>query len=173
MSHLTGKELYLILDTSCLIALNELGILEYLTRLKEMGINIIIPKAVREELTSVPELIGDFESTTALTEKLSLSHDYPEVLLRLGPGERDVILTALSLREGGKYEVRVVIDDRRARNICERLNIDFMGTAGLIVFMKLVGLIEREEAHSLLDSLLETSLFITEDIIEQVKEKDC
>jgi len=138
-----------------------------------MGINIVIPKAVKEELTSVPELIRDFGSTTALTEGLSLSHDYPEVLLRLGPGERDVILTALSLRESGKYEVRVVIDDRRARNVCERLNIDFTGTAGLIVFMKLVGLIEREEAHSLLDSLLGTSLFITRDIIEQAKEKDC
>ncbi|MCD6348901.1 MAG: hypothetical protein J7L91_04675 [Candidatus Korarchaeota archaeon] len=171
MSRLTGRELCLILDTSSLIALGELGILEYLMRLKEMGVSIIIPKAVKEELTPAHERIGDLGSTNAL--RLSLPHDYPEVLLRLGPGERDVILAALSLRESGKYEVRVVIDDRRAQKICERLNIDFTGTAGLIVFMKAVGLIEREEAHSLLDSLLETSLFITEDIIEQAKEEDC
>ncbi len=124
MSHLAGRELYLILDTSCLIALNELGILEYLARLKEMRINIVIPKAVKEELTSVPGLIEDFESTTALTGRLSPSLDHPEVLLRLDPGERDVILTALSLRESGRYEIRVVIDDKRARNVCKKLSIN-------------------------------------------------
>ncbi len=172
MSDPTGKGLYLILDTSCLITLNELGILEYLARLNEKGMKIVIPKAVREELTSARDLIEHLGSVITPVEE-SLSLDHPEILLRLGPGERDAILTALALKEGGNEEVRVVIDDRRARKICESLNIDFTGTAGLIVLMKLVGLIEKEEAHGLLDSLLNTSLFITKEVIKQIKEEDC
>lgn len=58
----------------------------------------------------------------------------------LGPGEREVI--ALALERRGAV---VVLDDRLARNVAQRLGLRMAGTLGLLLDAKKAGRIERLE----------------------------
>jgi len=64
------------------------------------------------------------------------------------------------------YPSIVLLDDSRARRVATRLNIKQIGTVGLLLRAKRMGLIEKIKPH--LDSLIETGIYIRQELIDAV-----
>ncbi len=60
----------------------------------------------------------------------------------------------------------ILLDDSRARKIAERLNIKQIGTVGLLLRAKRIGLIKTIKPH--LDLLLENGIYIRQELIDAV-----
>lgn len=78
----------------------------------------------------------------------------------IGPGEREALALALEYRG-----VTLVVDERRARRIAERLAIPIIGTAGLLVAAKRAGLIDA--VSPVLDRLRHHGFFLADDIVRK------
>ena len=76
----------------------------------------------------------------------------------IGPGEREAL--ALALEFGA---ATLVVDERRARRIAERLAIPIVGTAGLLVAAKRAGLIDA--VSPILDRLRHDGFFLADEIV--------
>jgi predicted nucleic acid-binding protein len=76
----------------------------------------------------------------------------------IGPGEREAL--ALALEHGG---ATLVVDERRARRIAERLAVPIVGTAGLLVAAKRAGLIDA--VSPVLDRLRHDGFFLDDEIV--------
>jgi len=125
-------------DTSCLIGLSSLGMLDLLDRYYS---EVIVPQAVAEEFgESLPpwmkvERAGNRPLVQALRSTL-------------GPGEAEAIAIAIDLQG-----IVVVLDDWRARRVATDLGIDKTGTLGLLLKAKADGVLDSmEEALATLET---------------------
>jgi predicted nucleic acid-binding protein len=89
----------------------------------------------------------------------------------LGEGEREAIAIALHLASHSSAIPFVVTNDKRARATCRRLGIKVIGTLGLIELAKKNNVITKREALALLDRIPQTSLYATQQIIKEAKDK--
>ena len=162
------KSYILVFDTSTLIILMELDILDYLRKSIERSlIDIVIPNGVREELRRGGREINLPYTDVDINEKdLEGINDIPR---SLGRGEFEAIATAYIWREHSN--IIVVSDDKKARSTCERLNLNCFGTLGLLEFLKKNRVITKEEAISILNKIPETSLYIKRDLLDMTREK--
>lgn len=60
----------------------------------------------------------------------------------------------------------LLLDDSRARKIASKLNIKQIGTVGLLLRAKRMGLIEKIKPH--LDALIENGIYIRQELIDAV-----
>ena len=117
-----------IIDTSVLIALERIDIIDVLCRIYS---HIILPEAVISEFG--PPSIDCYSSEkvkSPMVRLLSLD-------LNLGRGEAESI--ALASEKG----LRLVLDDLKARKVAENLGIKITGTIGILL---------KAESLSLIDS---------------------
>lgn len=111
----------IVSDTSCFIVLDNLGELELL---KLSYGNILTTREVVEEFgKDLPKWV-DIKSPINLKFQQQLE-------LELGKGEASAIALAVEIKD-----CTIIIDDQKARNIAEKLNLEITGTLGVIIKAK-------------------------------------
>ena len=166
------KRYVFVFDTSTIIVLQELGRVDLIDNIRRQGmVKIIIPQAVRNEFLRSGSQIGiqSNDITEIPTEADVNTIDVPQ---SLGEGERHAIVIANAISKSSSENVTLVItDDLRARKTCKTLGIRVLGTLGLIEFAKRHGVITKEETLNLLERIPSTSLYITQELIEEARSK--
>lgn len=134
-----------VVDSACLIGLERIGQLDLLPALLEP---IFAPLAVNREFGSHPawmkvERPGDVGMVAALR-------------LLVDPGESEAIVLA--------YEkgLRIILDDRKAREVAQRLGVPVTSTVGLLIKAKQEGVIAA--VRPLLDALDANHFRISDDL---------
>ena len=113
-----------VLDCACLIGLERIGQLDLLPSLIDP---VIAPPAVLSEFGSQPLWLQvETPTDTGMVAALRLLVD---------PGESEAIALAYEKR------LRLIVDDRKAREAAQRLGIPVTGTLGLLLKAKQAGLI--------------------------------
>jgi predicted nucleic acid-binding protein len=116
----------IISDTSCLIALSRI---EKLDLLKDLYHEIIITKDVQQEFGgSLPDWI--------LITEVKDKQKQKDLEDRLDKGEASSIALALEIDN-----TTLIIDEIKGRKIAQSLNIDIIGTIGIIILADKKGLI--------------------------------
>lgn len=142
-----------IANASPLIALEQLDLLHLL---KDIFTVVFVPPAVTKEVARTVTLPDWIEEQT-LSQTIG-----PQILsASLGAGESE----ALSLALESKASL-LIIDERPARRLASVLNIPVIGTLGILLKAKSIGLIP--ELESLLESLLQYDFRISPTLYEQV-----
>jgi len=140
-------------DTSPINNLAAIGVLDLLRALYG---TVVIPEAVYAELTDPNFLVAgskavqslDWIQVRAVTERTMIESLRGE----LDPGESESIALALELNAE-----RVLIDERRGREVAKRLNLRYTGLLGVLVEAKAQGLIA--EVKPSLDALINQAGF--------------
>ena len=132
-----------VTDSACLIGLERIGHLDILPALFEP---ILVPLEVQHEFgTLLPWLTVEIPTDQALVTALKMLVD---------DGEAEAIALA---HEQGR---RIILDDRRARSVARSLRITIIGTVGILVRAKRLGLITSLKA--LLEELEAHEFYISE-----------
>ncbi len=145
-------------DAGPLIHLGEINSLELLDAFDRL----YIPETVIEELErgGVPEGFETLSFERIETDKL-----YPESA-ELDPGERAVLAVA------DECDAVLLTDDLAARETALEHNIEVHGSLGVIAIAYARDLVDREKAVTSMRALQrETSLFVTETIVERAIRK--
>lgn len=155
---MTTKSACAVVNTSPWIALSLCGQTDLLKKLYE---NVLIPPAVRQEITvggksqvGVQELeAASWLGTVEIEDpsKVSLLHE-------LDRGEAEVIIVAQEQRAA-----EVIIDEKVARMQARVLGLEVVGTLGLLLRAKKRGLIH--EIAPLIDKMLQEGTYIHQDIV--------
>ncbi len=140
-----------ILDTTCLIALEKLNLFNLLSQLYSEV--LVPPQVVKEFSLTLPDFIQIRKVKDIKLLKV--------LMLQLGRGEAEVI--ALALEEG---DCIIVLDDKKARKIAKDLNLKVTGTLGVLLKAKKLGLIEA--ICPLLQELKEKNFYISEKLERNV-----
>jgi len=153
-------ESVVVVDSGPLIALARIGQLALLRRLSR---KTIVPPAVWGEVTANAELPGA-ASVIAASWLIQEEPDQQAVgalRILLGRGEAEAIALAQSLPGS-----LLLVDDRRARRVAERMNIRRMGTVGLLRRARQCGMIDRLRPH--LDALQASGVYVSQALTEAV-----
>lgn len=120
----------IVSNTSPLIALHHLGDLQLIPEV--LGSGILIPPAVVRELRG--------ESVPSWIEVRSLQHPFGTKILQasLGAGESEAIGLAMEVGAG-----LTLLDDKAARRLALVLGLPILGTLGLLLKAKEMGLIKE------------------------------
>jgi predicted nucleic acid-binding protein len=117
----------IISDTSCLIALSKVGLLNIL---KELYQEIIITREVQEEFgKNLPEWI--------IVLEVKDKQKQLEIERKLDKGESSSIALALELKDP-----ILIIDEIKGRKIAKSFDIDIIGTIGVLLLADNKGLIK-------------------------------
>lgn len=138
--------MFAVSNSSPLIALASIDRLNLLQTLFE---SVVIPLAVDREIKrSIP-------AAPPWLRVQSLASTLPTIVLRrsLGDGEREAIALAVELHADW-----IILDDRPARGAAAAAGLNVVGTVGVLLGAKKVGLIGRIRPE--LDSLLKNSFFL-------------
>jgi uncharacterized protein len=143
-------------NSSPLIFYARIGRLDILEALFD---EILVPPAVWQEVVTVGrDRHGSSEVAGApwIRERLTGSATHWQQLESLDPGEREAIALVLDLETA----VPVLLDDRRARRIALGLGLIIIGSAGIVVRAKDVGLVAS--IRPLLADLQAAGLYLSE-----------
>ena len=150
-----------IANSTPLIALAKINRLDLL---KEVYSQIVIPKAVYEEVAiSGKGKKGSVEITKAKWIKVKEVRDEKLkkfLQLELGKGEAEVIALA--------YEANadlVIMDENRGRRMARMFSLNVSGTIGTIIEAKKEGLLNN--VQEVLDELINADVWIGEDLYEE------
>jgi len=116
----------IISDTSCFIVLSNIDEMELLYK-------------VYSEVVTTPEIADEFGEKLPEWVIVSKVKDsaYQQILeLQIDKGESSAIALALETPDS-----TVILDDYKARKIASSLNLPYIGTVGVIVKAKLLGII--------------------------------
>jgi len=155
-----------VVDTSPLLALAHLGLLHLLPELLQ---EVSIPEAVRmEALEGRP----DAPDTAAIREGLragwlqvlEVANDIALQPLgrTLGRGEAEVI--GLAQERGADV---VVLDDRAARRVAGAVGLQVIGTVGVLVAARRIGIIPA--VVPLLEELREQGFRLSDDVLDAIR----
>ena len=136
----------LICDTSPIQYLYQLKLLHIIQKLAN---HVFVPPAVVEEIRighSVAVNLPELEKLDWVTVRRPISELALPLVVNLGPGETEVLMLALEMREAV-----AVLDDALAREMAETLDLHLTGTLGLLLDAKKAGLISA--LRPLLDEL--------------------
>jgi predicted nucleic acid-binding protein len=144
----------IISDTSCLIALTKIDKLELLKNLYQ---EIIITQDVYVEFGgSLPEWI--------LISEVKNKQRQQELENRLDKGEASSIALALEIENS-----TLIIDEIKGRKIAQSLNIDIIGTIGVILLAEKRGLIK--DGLGIILRLVNKGFRLSDKLIDRIIEK--
>lgn len=144
----------IISDTSCLIALAKIGELDLL---KDLFHEIIITKSVDEEYGEpLPDWI-------LITDVKNRSKQI-ELEKRLDRGEASSIALALEIDNS-----TLIIDEIKGRKIAEALQIDIIGTIGIILLANMRGLISNP--LDLIHLLVKNGFRVSDKLLKMILER--
>ena len=141
-----------IVDTSVLIALDKIDLLEVLCKVYD---EIILPEAVVNEFGTPPVKCSSVRKVENKLSRLLFSE------LNLGKGESEVI--ALASETG----LITIIDDVKAREIAEKLDLKITGTIGLLLKAERAGFLES--AYEKVKELKEKGFFVSKELLNEIK----
>lgn len=153
-----------ISDTTPLISLMKI---ESLDILEKMYKEIIIPKAVYDELIinmDYQSEIDIIQKCTFLQTKIvkeNLSVSLLQKQLKLDIGESEAIFLANSIDAD-----LIIIDERKARRIAKDIGLNVTGTLGILVEAKQRGLVK--ELKPLLDKLIKNEIRISKKLYQDI-----
>lgn len=153
-----------ISDTTPLISLMKI---ESLDILEKMYKEIIIPKAVYDELIinmDYKSEIDIIQKCTFLQTKIveeNLSVTLLQKQLKLDLGESEAIVLANSIDAD-----LIIIDERKARRIAKDIGLNVTGTLGILVEAKQCGLVK--ELKPLLDKLIKNEIRISKKLYQDI-----
>ena len=138
-----------VTDSTCLIALEQVGHLDLLPALFDP---IHAPPAVERECGGVPRWItvatpADSTLVTALE-------------MTIDDGEAETIALAL------EHHWRVILDDLQARAVAEQMGLTLIGTVGILVRAKRAGLLG--EVGPVLQDLGNSGFYLSEPLTREV-----
>lgn len=146
----------LILDASVAISWTEESDEFLLPELaSKLQNQLIITPTVRNELEegemseNLEKLIETSEEETVEAEMIE---DYYNRYPRLGRGEISVILLAETLEEED-MEYYAILDEKRARTIADRKNINYKGTIGILNDCIVEGLMKEDRASEIIEEM--------------------
>jgi len=159
-----------VLDSSVIIALSTLG---YLHKLKNVFTEILIPRAVYDEIcVRGLGLIGEHDLLEAVEEGIITMKDVKNRLLvnalldPLALGEAETI--TLTVEEKADY---VVIDDRLARARAKSMGLNVIGTLRVLRLMYDAKLIDKSQLLKCLEKLKEAGFRISDQVINKAMRK--
>jgi predicted nucleic acid-binding protein len=135
-----------VADSTCLIGLDEIGQVDILSNLFSQ---IYIPPEVAREIGAHGKSWLSIQPPANLAFVNSLK-------LVVDDGEAEAIALA------SEKNCRIILDDAQARAIAKRLNLRFIGTAGILVRAKQAGIIPL--VKPLLDELERKHFYLGEEI---------
>ncbi len=139
----------IVLDSTCLIGLEQVGRLELLPNLFDPI--LIPPKVERESSISAPWLKVEAPSSPALVSALKVTVD---------EGEAEAIALAV------EKQWRIVLDDLEARDLAKDMGLRVIGTVGILVRAKSFGLLPW--IRPVLNELTEKGFRLSEDLKRKV-----
>jgi len=143
-----------VVDTSCLIALDNIGVMEILCKLYK---EVVVPEAVLNEFGEIN--LGCVKIKRIRKPLLKfLGHR-----LNLGRGESEVIIFAFQ----NKY--CAIIDDMKARNVAKELGIKITGTIGLLLAAEKLGVIDS--AYKKVLELRKKGFYLPDKLLREIKRK--
>ncbi len=144
----------IISDTSCLIALQNLGLLNLL---KDLYQEILITKEVKNEFgNDLPDWIVVLE--------VKNKDKQAEIEKRLDKGEASSIALALEINNSV-----LIIDEIKGRKIAESLHIEIIGTIGILVLADKRGLIK--DILSIILKLVNRGFRLSDKLMDKLIEK--
>jgi predicted nucleic acid-binding protein len=155
------EKIVIIADSSPLIAL---AVIKQLELLPQLCSKIIVPPAVWDEVTIRGSgLPGAYEvSQINWIEIQTPEFDLVEMLTMLvDKGEAEAIALAYKIPA-----CTLLLDDAQARRVAERLNLERIGTLGLLRRAKLANLIDKLKPH--IEALQLGGIYISQKLIDAV-----
>ncbi len=143
----------IVSNSSPLIALARIQRLDLVPAILQ---SILIPPAVAREIAPTIPVLPPWISVQASRPSAALTSRG-----RLGDGEREAI--ALAIEVGASA---IVIDERPARRVAEAAGLNVIGTLGLLLEAKGLGLVATVRPE--LDKLLETSFFLSQQLYDRL-----
>jgi predicted nucleic acid-binding protein len=144
----------IISDASCLIALSKIGMLNIL---KDLYQEIIITREVNDEFGGkIPEWI--------IVIEVKNKQKQFEIEKRLDKGEASSIALALEI-EGPT----LIMDEIKGRKIAQSLDIDIIGTIGVIILANKRGLIK--DIISVILKLVNSGFRLSDKLLEKLIDK--
>lgn len=135
--------------------------------LPELFDEILVPETIWQEILSG----GDADIAKQKLPALTWIKRIPAITLNekienynLGKGETEALSLALETLNAG-----IILDDYAARKCAKELKIPFIGTGGLLISAKQKNLISS--VSKALEKVLEKGLWLSDAIIEMLKEK--
>ena len=150
-----------IADTGALISLIHLDKIDLVQ--KVFG-NFFIAKAVWEELNDYDNPGFDRNILQNLESKVKQINSRNHLLMVMDYGESESVILYEELR--ADY---LLIDDNKARVVAESLNINCIGTLGLLIKAKQKGLIK--ELKPLFEKLIETGRYFSKKLLNDLLNK--
>lgn len=157
----------LILDASVIISwCDELGELVVLESILEAGYAPVTTETVMGEVLSDGPMVDRVRSESEVVatdpgRRDELSNRY----LGLGSGELSVLVLGEEYESNGS-EYFCVLDDGRARTVCERLDLELKGSLGVFRDLIAEGVMELEEADALVREMKANGSRFPEDHLE-------
>jgi uncharacterized protein len=149
-------------DTSPVRALNHLGLLHLL---QDLFTTVLIPPAVRDELLKPTRTCPVIDVSSAPFVKIQSPRDAVRVqsfLAELDPGEAEALVLAVEVPAQ-----LVLLDERKARRVAERLGLTLIGAVGILLEAKRQGLVPA--VHPLLIRLRdELAFFLSDALLHRV-----
>jgi predicted nucleic acid-binding protein len=122
------------IDSSCVIALDHLGLVSNLSLIFSA---VLVPVAVRKELTARPERTPWLEALFAQYAFFERCNEYDQGAVDLlliewhRTGDRDRG-EAEAVMQASQLGVGVIVDDKRGRNLARKLSLEVYGTFGVL-----------------------------------------
>jgi len=140
-----------IVDTSVLIALEKIDLLDILCKIYS---EIILPQAVINEFGTPSLQCYTIREIKSPLVKLLVSE------LNVGSGEAEVI--ALASETG----IKTIIDDMKARQIAEKLGVKVTGTIGVLLKAENSGLINN--AYDKARELRDKGFYVSDELLDKL-----
>jgi len=144
----------IISDTSCLIALSNIGMLHIV---KDLYDEIIITSEVKAEFG---EILPDWIIVMQVRDKLKQT----DIEKRLDKGEASSIALALEIPNS-----MLIIDEIKGRNIAKSVNIEIIGTIGILLLASNKGLIN--DVISVILKLTNNGFRLSDKLLDKIIEK--
>jgi len=144
----------IISDTSCLIALSNIGMLHIV---KDLYDEIIITSEVKAEFG---EILPDWIIVMQVRDKLKQT----DIEKRLDKGEASSIALALEIPNS-----ILIIDEIKGRNIAKSVNIEIIGTIGILLLASNKGLIN--DVISVILKLTNNGFRLSDKLLDKIIEK--
>jgi predicted nucleic acid-binding protein len=151
-----------ILNNTPLVALWSLG---YLTLLRDLYGEVLIPQAVYEEFLATERSIRQTALAEAPWIKTTPLNNPRQALVYVGLDRGEAEVLALANERLARL---VIIDERKGRRYAKRLGLPLTGTVGVLLTAKHNSLIPA--LASLIDQLLQEGLFLAPELVEKALE---
>ncbi len=157
----TRESLRIVLNTSPIIVLGKLGLLE--KALSLLG-EVEVPRGVLEEVERKRDEVYQ-ELTRLIAEGRIRVEGVRKRLPRLGLGESSAILLALM-----KNKI-IVIDDKRARRLARELGLEVIGTLSILKKLHEEGVLV-ETPNTIYRRLIEIGFYVDKKLFDRVFKED-